>query len=165
MAASVIRIHELKIYWCDKIHYPTSSYLFKVNRGNTRAVHEICSKLKIKTPEQCQWHSSMFLISNFEHISLSISKCLMGTFRYNYFIIYWVTLNKFRSSHQSVMWEKVFGKCWVTSAIAWKNISPIYSFAGVSLNLYTNNIYLKSSKLFLEISKNSQENSSCKLQV
>ena len=77
-----------KIYLCDKIHYPTGSYLFKDNKGNTRAMREICSKLKIKTPEQCQRRSSGCLINNFEHISLSVRKCLLGTFRCNYFTIY-----------------------------------------------------------------------------
>ena len=47
-------------------------------------MREICSKLKIKTPELCQGRSSGFLISNFKHISLSISKWLLGTFRYNH---------------------------------------------------------------------------------
>ena len=88
----IVCIHELytymKIYLCDKIQYPTGSYLFKVNKGNIRAMRKICLKLKIKTPEQCQWRFSGFLISNFEHISLSISKCLLGTSRYNHFIIY-----------------------------------------------------------------------------
>ena len=67
---------------------------------------EMCAKLKLKTPELCQWHSSGFLISNFKHISLSISKCLLGTFRYNYiflryncFVIYCGNF-KFRSSHR-----------------------------------------------------------------
>ena len=44
----IICIHKLKMYLCDKIHYPTRSYLFKVNKGNTRAMREICSKLKVK---------------------------------------------------------------------------------------------------------------------
>ena len=44
----VICIHKLKIYLCDKIHYPTGSYLFKANKGNTRAMREICSKRKVK---------------------------------------------------------------------------------------------------------------------
>ena len=47
--SGIICIHKLKIYLCDKIHYPTGSYLFKVNKRNTRAMREICSKLKIKT--------------------------------------------------------------------------------------------------------------------
>ena len=33
--------------------YPTGIYLLKVNNGNTRSFCEICSKLTIKTPEQC----------------------------------------------------------------------------------------------------------------
>ena len=98
MDASVICIHELKIYCCDKIHYPIGSYLFKVNKGNTRTMREICSKLKIKTPEQRQSRFFGFLISNFEHISLSISTCLLATFTYNYFTICCDNF-KFGSSH------------------------------------------------------------------
>ena len=33
---------------------PAGIYLLRVSNGNTRAVCEIRSKLKIKTPEQCQ---------------------------------------------------------------------------------------------------------------
>ena len=43
--------HKLKIYSWDKIHYPTGGYLFKVNKGNIRAMLEICSKIKIKIRE------------------------------------------------------------------------------------------------------------------
>ena len=42
--------------------------MFKVNR-NPRAKFEICSKLAIKTPEQCQWRRSVIFIVNFERIS------------------------------------------------------------------------------------------------
>ena len=84
-------MHKLKIYLCDKIYYPTSSYLFKVNKGNTRAMREICLKLKIKTLEQCQWRPTGFLISNFEHIPLSISKCLLG----NIYIVITLNCNNF----------------------------------------------------------------------
>ena len=49
--SGTICIHKLNIYPCDKIHHPTGSYLFKVNKGNTTAMREICSKLKIKTLE------------------------------------------------------------------------------------------------------------------
>ena len=39
-------------------HIETSNlagiHLFKVNKGNTRTMREICSKLTIKTPEQLQ---------------------------------------------------------------------------------------------------------------
>ena len=85
----ILFIHELKIYLRDKIHYPNGSYLFKFNKGKTRAMREICSKLKIKTPELCQWRSSGFSISNFTHISLSRSKCLLETFRYNHIFIWY----------------------------------------------------------------------------
>ena len=47
---------------------PAGNYLFKVNRRNTRTWHEICSKLSIKTPEQCQLRRSGVFIVNFEHI-------------------------------------------------------------------------------------------------
>ena len=33
--------------------FPASKYMFKVNNRNTRRRREICSKLIIKTPEQC----------------------------------------------------------------------------------------------------------------
>ena len=36
------------------IFYPDGIYLFKVNIGNTKTTSKICSKLKIKTPEQRQ---------------------------------------------------------------------------------------------------------------
>ena len=47
------------------------NYMFKVNNRSTRAWCEICSKLKIKTPEQDhQWRRSGVFIVNFEHTSL-----------------------------------------------------------------------------------------------
>ena len=48
---------------------PAGIYLFKVNNRNTRTRREICSKLTIKTPEQCHWLCSGVFIVNFEHIS------------------------------------------------------------------------------------------------
>ena len=61
-----------------------------------------CSNSTKKTPEQCvkyvqsskQRHQNnvddvrLFFIGNFEHTSLSTSKCLLGLFRYNYLTIY-----------------------------------------------------------------------------
>ena len=44
---------------------PAGIYLLEVNKRNTRARYEICSKLTIKIPEQ---HSGIFTV-NFEHIS------------------------------------------------------------------------------------------------
>ena len=44
-------------------------YLLKVNITNIRTRCEICSKLKIKTPEQRQRCRSGVLIDNFEHVS------------------------------------------------------------------------------------------------
>ena len=44
-------------------------YLFKVNNRNTRTSCEICSKLKIKTPERSHWRRSGVFIVEFEHIS------------------------------------------------------------------------------------------------
>ena len=34
------------------LYNPANNYLFKVNNKNTRRKCEICSKLKIKTPER-----------------------------------------------------------------------------------------------------------------
>ena len=48
--------------------YPAGIYLFKVKNRNTRTMCEICSKLTIKTPEQCHWRRSGVFIVNFEHV-------------------------------------------------------------------------------------------------
>ena len=48
---------------CER--FPVGIYLFKVN---SRIRSKICSKLTIKTPEQCQWRHSGVFIVNFEHI-------------------------------------------------------------------------------------------------
>ena len=50
-------------------HYPVNIYLFKVNNGNTWTIHEIFSKLTIKTPEWRHWRRSGVFIVKFEHIS------------------------------------------------------------------------------------------------
>ena len=42
--------------------------LFKFSNRNTRTRCEICSKLTIKTLEQCHWCRSGVFIVNFEHI-------------------------------------------------------------------------------------------------
>ena len=55
--------------WRRKVPYPADIYLFKVNKRNTRARCEICSKLTIKTPEWYQWRRSGVFVANFEHIS------------------------------------------------------------------------------------------------
>ena len=49
--------------------FPAGIYLLKFNNRNTTTRCEICSKLIIKTTEQCQWHRSGVFIVNFEHIS------------------------------------------------------------------------------------------------
>ena len=43
---------------------PANIYLLKVNNRNTRTRREVCSKLKIKTPDDV----TVFLV-NFEHVS------------------------------------------------------------------------------------------------
>ena len=47
---------------------PAGIYLFNVNNRNTRTRSEICSELKIKTPERRQWRHSVVFIVNFKHI-------------------------------------------------------------------------------------------------
>ena len=46
--------------------YPTNTYLFKVNKRNTRKRCEMCPKLTIKTSERVHWHSSDVFFVNFE---------------------------------------------------------------------------------------------------
>ena len=48
--------------------HPVNIYLFKVDNRNTKKRCEICSKVTIKTPEQCQGRRSCVFIVNFEHI-------------------------------------------------------------------------------------------------
>ena len=59
--------------------FPAGIYLLKVNKRNTRTKCEICSKLTIKTPEQCQWRRSGVFIVNFEHIAHLALVCLLLT--------------------------------------------------------------------------------------
>ena len=52
----------------EKYLYPAGIYLLKVNNRKTRSRYEICSKLKIKTPEPYhRLHSGVFIV-NLEHI-------------------------------------------------------------------------------------------------
>ena len=52
-----------------RIGDPVGNYMFKVNSRNSRTRSEICSKLRIKTPERRHWRLSSVFIVNFEHIS------------------------------------------------------------------------------------------------
>ena len=58
---------------------PTGNYMFKDNNKNTRTRCEICLKLIIKTPEQCQWPRSGVFFVNFEHISHLVLVLLLLT--------------------------------------------------------------------------------------
>ena len=57
-----------------------NNYLFKISKRNRRKIFEICSKLTIKTSEQCHWRRSGVFIVNFEHISHLFLVFLMLTF-------------------------------------------------------------------------------------
>ena len=57
----------------------SGQYMLKVNKRNTRARSEICSKLTLKTTERRHWHRSAFFIVNFEHISQLIPVFLLLT--------------------------------------------------------------------------------------
>ena len=48
---------------------PVGNYMFTVKNRKTWTRCEICSKLKIKTPERRYWPRSGVFIANFEHIS------------------------------------------------------------------------------------------------
>ena len=47
---------------------PAGYYTFKINSRNTITRCEICSKLTIKTPEQCHGRHSGVFIFNFERV-------------------------------------------------------------------------------------------------
>ena len=58
---------------------PMDIYLLKVNNRNTRTRFEICSKLKIKTPERRYWRRSGVFIVNFELTSHLVLEFLLLT--------------------------------------------------------------------------------------
>ena len=58
---------------------PAGIHLLKVNNRNTRTKCEVCSKLKIKTPERRQWHRSVVFVVNFEHISHVLAFLLLNS--------------------------------------------------------------------------------------
>ena len=49
--------------------YTACIYLFKGTDVNTRTLCEICSQLRIKTPERRHWRRSGVFIVKFEHVS------------------------------------------------------------------------------------------------
>ena len=53
----------------SNINIPARNYLFKISNWSTRVRCENCSKLRVKTLEQCQWRHSNVFIVNCEHIS------------------------------------------------------------------------------------------------
>ena len=66
VASQVISIWSLHY---GNILAPVRIYILKVNNRNTRIRCEICSKLTLKIPEQCQWRRPGIFLVNFEHIS------------------------------------------------------------------------------------------------
>ena len=48
---------------------PAKIYQLKVDNGNTKKMHEICSKLTVKTPERRHWRCSIVFVVNFENIA------------------------------------------------------------------------------------------------
>ena len=58
---------------------PASICLLKNNNRHTRTSSEICSRLTIKTLEQCQWRCSGVFNVNFEHISQLVLVFLLLT--------------------------------------------------------------------------------------
>ena len=53
---------------CDISPFPAGIFLFKINKGNTITMSEICSELTRKTPEWRQWCRSSGFFGNFEQI-------------------------------------------------------------------------------------------------
>ena len=60
-------------------HFPAGNYMFELNNRSTRTRCEICSKLRIKTPERPHWRSSCVFIVNFQHISHFVLAFLLLT--------------------------------------------------------------------------------------
>ena len=59
-------------------HFSSTQYLagFKFNKGNTRTIYDICSKLAKETPEWHHWHRSSVLIINSEQFLQCQLGCL-----------------------------------------------------------------------------------------
>ena len=56
-------LHQLKrVTYYKGTLSPAGNYMFKVNKRNTRKMHEICSKLTVKTPERISHHVLAFLL-------------------------------------------------------------------------------------------------------
>ena len=94
------------IHWfVPQISFPVGIYLFKVNNENTGTMCEICSKLTIKTPEQCHWSCSAVFIVNFEQISrivlvfplLTLNKWIPARLLVS---IWYISLNPLSRYHQ-----------------------------------------------------------------
>ena len=76
---SFVRIHESSLRktlvderCCNQgpcMKYTACIYLFKGSDVSTRTLCEICSHLRIKTPERRHWRRSGVFIVNFEHVS------------------------------------------------------------------------------------------------
>ena len=49
--------------------YPDGIHWLKVTNGNIRAMHEICSKVRVKTPEWSWWRRSNVFIVNSDSTS------------------------------------------------------------------------------------------------
>ena len=50
----------LMVFKCRRELNPAGNYILKVNKRNTRTRSEICSKLKIKTPERRPFHNELY---------------------------------------------------------------------------------------------------------
>ena len=61
--------------------FSAAIYLLKVDNGNTRTIHEICSKLPIRTPDCRHWRLCGAIIANFNifHILFSLFQCRLWT--------------------------------------------------------------------------------------
>ena len=56
-------IHILGHYPLVRHPIPADIYLLKVNNRNTRTRCEICSNLKVKTPERRHWRFGVFIVT------------------------------------------------------------------------------------------------------
>ena len=61
---------EIRQEWLRHMKLVTTGiYMLKVSNNNTRTRCEICSELRIKTPELRHWRCSGVFFLNFEHVS------------------------------------------------------------------------------------------------
>ena len=124
MVCKIKQIRNFAIY-IPRRNSPAGIYLVKVNKRNTRTRCEICSKVTIKTPEQCHWRRFGVFIINFEHV---IAGC---EDQWNENILYQKILHKFLTEVTIYKIQKLISKLQLSFPVAQNLFKKFVGRAGV----------------------------------